>query len=269
VSIPEDKELDAWEGGIGGPETLSADEKRNHPASRPGTDRHILWRGEFHRVSRRMRCLVCGWYRDEFYGRFCACGADNWLSTSPSPLSEEELWLEWTDGTGGPENLSAAEKRNHPASKPGTGQRVAWGTGIHIVSRWIRCMVCGWYKDEFYGGLCACGAENWLDTSPSELHEEPAERDTVALKPRAPDVSRTEEGPRTLGTNGVRRLIVDQYPGSAIAVALGGIARGMVVMLVAPRASARARLPRKPGTPSRNRWVCASTGWTPISSRRS
>jgi hypothetical protein len=36
---------------------------------------------------------------------------------------------------------------------------------------------------------------------------------------------------RALGEGGARRLVVDQYPGSAIATALEGIGRGMVVML--------------------------------------
>jgi MoxR-like ATPase len=48
----------------------------------------------------------------------------------------------------------------------------------------------------------------------------------------APHPHRDEGEPRALGDDGPRRLIVDQYPGSAVATALEGIARGMVVMLV-------------------------------------
>ncbi len=155
---------------------------------------------------------------------------------------EDEWRFEVRGGTGGPENLSAEEKRGHPASRRGSGTTVMWRNEPHCVSPWMRCFCCGWYQDEFYAGDCACGAYNWVNTEPqppapprqpvqrlgangagieSELYPDSTER-----------IRGLEAEPRRLGGDGSSRLIVDQYPGSAVAVALGGIARGMVIMLV-------------------------------------
>lgn len=90
------------------------------------------------------------------------------------------------------------------------------------------CLGCGRRgRRRPLGGRCDCGAYNWLETSPSSssspepspLPSSPAQRQPI------------ESGLRALGADGARRLIVDQYPGAAIATALEGIGRGMVVML--------------------------------------
>src|SRR5690348_5237961 len=88
-----DAQWEAWRGGTGGPPERendgpcgwSAEEAREHPASRPGTGREVLWRNEVHVVSPSYRCLCCGWYKDEFFGGGCPCGANNWINLAPEP----------------------------------------------------------------------------------------------------------------------------------------------------------------------------------------
>jgi hypothetical protein len=96
---------------------------------------------------------------------------------------------------------------------------------LHLRDLTLVCLGCGRKgRRPALAGRCECGARNWLDTaqsSPPSLSEAPA-----------PKPHRGESGPRALGDDGPCRLIVDQYPGSAVATALEGIGRGMVVMLV-------------------------------------
>ncbi len=142
-------------------------------------------------------------------------------------------------GTGGPEGLSDEEKEGHPAARPGTGSTVVWRSEEHRVSPWMRCLACGWYQDDFYNGDCACGAHNWENTGPTPATQVPQGQRVEALstgEARGPRPISTPRGigerPRPLGADGTSRLVVDQYPGSAVAEVLGGIARGMVVLLV-------------------------------------
>jgi hypothetical protein len=155
---------------------------------------------------------------------------------------DERWFYEVKGGTGGPENLSAEEKRGHPASRPGSGTSVVWRNEPHRVSPWMRCLCCGWYQDEFYAGVCACGAYNWVNMSPEpsvpprqSVQGFATQSAGIDSEPRPAGIERPhgiDAEPRPLGGDGSRRLIIDQYPGSAIAMVLGGIARGMVVMLV-------------------------------------
>jgi hypothetical protein len=98
-----------------------------------------------------------------------------------------------------------------------------------LVDITLVCLVCGRRgRRRALGGRCECGGRNWLETSPSPPSSSPE-----ASPPPSPPTERqpTESGLRALGTEGARRLIVDDYPGSSIATALEGIGRGMVVML--------------------------------------
>src|SRR5580704_7957895 len=79
-----------------------------------------------------------------------------------STLNEDRVW--WA-GTGGPPHLSDEERRDHPASRPGTGQPVFWRDEEHRVSASLRCMACGWYKDSTCNGRCHCGGYTWMDLS--------------------------------------------------------------------------------------------------------
>jgi len=130
----------------------------------------------------------------------------------------ENLWSPSNGNIFGPKKWPAERKRNHPASKPGTGRKVMWGdegNEIHVVSPYMRCVCCGWYQDSFYGGECACGANNWIN-----------------LRPREPSAPAAPSRLRALGDPDSPRLHVDQYPGSAVATVLEGIGRGMTILLV-------------------------------------
>ena len=83
------------------------------------------------------------WHRGERRPRQLRLGSMN---------PEDEWRFEVRGGTGGPENLSAEEKRGHPASRRGSGTTVMWRNEPHCVSAWMRCFCCGWYQDEFTRG---------------------------------------------------------------------------------------------------------------------
>ena len=71
----------SWRGGTGGPPGW----KWDHPASRPGTGRPMVWRNQMHVISPSLRCFVCGLYEDRATAGQCYCGAINWTETGLPP----------------------------------------------------------------------------------------------------------------------------------------------------------------------------------------
>lgn len=133
---------------------------------------------------------------------------------------------EWRGGTSGPPGWLMDHRRDHPAFRPGTGQRVVWRNQVHVISPSLRCFCCGLYEDHFTGGQCFCGVMNWIETG---------------LRPAAPPANvgpRIDEnvGSFVAGAD-VPSMIVVDYEGARLNELLGGIKKG-ALLLVAGAAGA-------------------------------
>ncbi len=109
------------------------------------------------------------------------------------------------------------------------------------------CLSCGERgRIRALGGWCACGARSWLNTAPktSPSPPSPSRSSSPPPDPRPPPI---DNELRPLGSDNARRLIIDHYPGSAIATALEGIAREMVIMLAGTAGAGKSTLAAQAG----------------------